>query len=44
MNMDKQVFDSIKKTLAVTLPKRAIVLLYGRRLVVMHVGILTGIS
>jgi hypothetical protein len=29
MNMDKQVFDSIKKTLAVTLPKRAIALLYG---------------
>ena len=27
--MDKQVFDSIKKTLAVTLPKRAIALLYG---------------
>ena len=27
--MDKQVFDSIKKTQAVTLPKRAIALLYG---------------
>ena len=27
--MDQQVFDSIKKTLAVTLPKRAIALLYG---------------
>ena len=29
MNMDQQVFDSIKKTLAVTHPKRAIALLYG---------------
>lgn len=27
--MDQQVFDSIKKTLAVTLPKRTIALLYG---------------
>ena len=27
--MDKQVFDSIKETLAEVLPKRAIALLYG---------------
>ena len=31
MDMDKQIIDSIKKTLATSLPKQAVAMLYGSR-------------